>query len=48
MSFQPNLRGLRPLITRVVLIVGVCLGGIFWLQSYAEPTGNPDFKTRHR
>lgn len=44
MSFQQNLRSLRPLITRAALIVGVCVGGILWLQSYAEPTGNPDFK----
>ncbi|MCX6868603.1 MAG: hypothetical protein NTV46_20830, partial [Verrucomicrobia bacterium] len=44
MSFQQNLKDLRPLITRAVLIICVCIGGLFWLHSYAEPTGNPDFK----
>ena len=30
MSFQENLRSLRPLLTRFALIAGLCLGGLFW------------------
>ena len=37
MSFQPNLRNLRPLIARLVLIAGLCIGGLFWVQSNANP-----------
>ena len=40
MKFQHNLGGLRPLITRLILITCVCISGLLWLQSRADQ----DFK----
>ena len=40
MKFQNSLGGLRPLITRLILITCVCISGLFWLQSHADQ----DFK----
>jgi len=37
MSFQQNLGRLRPLVIRLTLLVGLCVGGLFWLKSHAEP-----------
>jgi len=40
MSFTPNLSQLRSLVLRSILVVGVCVGGLIWIQSY----GDPEFK----
>ena len=37
MSFKEQLKSLRPLLTRVALVAGLCIGGLFWIQSHAEP-----------
>ena len=36
MSFSQNLNHLRRLTIRTVLMLGVCVGGLFWLQSRGQ------------
>ena len=42
MSFSQNLNQWRSLCIRTLLVLGVCVGGLVWMQSH----GDPDFEVK--